>query len=139
MPRKIASALIAALFLAAVPAVAAEGDGKISGLLKEIRSDGKLLIEEQGPWKGPGTGLTTRIIDLTPDTSIRVVRPTGKWEATDANPGYEIQPADFRALKPGDFVTVTTGGRSMAASIDVMRSDDSTGLASPRMDSLGTK
>lgn len=139
MSRKIASALVVALFLASVvPAVAGE-EGKVSGVLKEIRADGKLLIEEQGPWKGPGTGLTTRTVDLTPETSIRVVRPTGKWEPGDANPGYEIQSVDFRALKTGDFVTVTTGGRSLAASIDVMSGDESAGMASPRMDSIGTR
>jgi hypothetical protein len=139
MRRKIALALVVGLLACSAPALAADGEGRISGRLVEIRSDGKLVIEEQGPWKGPGTGLITRTVDLAPGTSIRVVRPTGKWDPNDATPGYEIEAADFRALKPGDFVTVTTAGRAAAVSIDVMRTDSDTGLASPRTESLGGK
>jgi len=43
-----------------------------------------------------------------------------------------VQPADFRALKSGDFVTVTLGGRSVAVGVDVMRAEGDAGLASPR-------
>ena len=131
--RKIGLVLVAALLLSSAPALAADGEGKISGRLVDIRPDGKLVIEEQGPWKGPGTGLRTRIVDITPDTSIRVVRATGRWEPTDPVPGYDIEKADFRALKSGDMVTVITGGRSTAVSIDVVRPEGAdAGLASPR-------
>jgi len=132
MARKIAFALVVALLTCGAPALAADGDGKVSGRLMEIRSDGKLVIEEQGPWTGPGTGLVTRTVDLNPGTSIRVIRATGKWEPTDKDPGYDVQPADFRALKSGDFVTVTLGGRSVAVGVDVMRAEGDAGLASPR-------
>jgi hypothetical protein len=134
MTGKVVIALVLALLVSGAPALAADGEGKVSGVLKEIRADGKLVIEEQGPWKGPGTGIVTRSVDLTPDTKIQVVRPTGQWDASSVSPGYEIQPTDFRALKPGDFVTVTTGGRSLAVAIDVMRADEA-GLASPRTES----
>jgi hypothetical protein len=129
-------AVVAALAWS-VPAHAADGDGKVSGRLMEIRPDGKLVIEEQGPWHGPGSGLITRTVDLTPATSIRVVRPTGRWEASDAVPGYDVQDADFRALKPGDFVTVTIGAPSTATAVDVMRTDGGAGLASPHLDAGG--
>ena len=135
MTRKIIIALVAGLFLSSAPAQAADGDGRLSGRLVDIRPDGKLVIEEQGPWKGPGTGLVTRTVDLTPGTSIRVLRPTGVWNPSDASPGYEIQDADFTALKAGDFLTVITGGGSVAVSVDVMRTDGDTGMASPRFDS----
>lgn len=136
MTRKIGLAMVAALLLSSAPALAADGDGKVSGRLVDIRPDGKLMIEEQGPWKGPGTGLVTRTVDITPDTSIRVVRPTGRWEATDPVPGYDVEQADFRALKSGDLITVTTNGRSTAVAIDVMRPEGAdAGLASPRSDS----
>ena len=99
----------------------------------DVRPDGKLVIEEQGPWKGPGTGIVTRTVDITPNTSIRVVRPTGRWEATDAAPGYDVEQADFRALKPGDVITVVTGG-STAIAIDVVRPEGAdVGMASPRL------
>jgi hypothetical protein len=136
MTRKIGLALVAALLLSSAPALAADSDGKVSGRLVDIRPDGKLMIEEQGPWKGPGTGLSMRTVDITPDTSIRVVRPKGRWEPTDAVPGYDVEPADFRALKSGDLVTVTTNGRSTAVAIDVVRPEGAdAGLASPRSDS----
>jgi hypothetical protein len=134
MTRKIAFALVFALLVGSVPVLAAAGEGRVSGRLLEIRPDGKLVIEEQGPWKGPGTGLIKRTVDLGPDTTIRAVRPKGTWDANDAVPGYDVEPADVRALKQGDFVTVTTGERSRAVAIDVMRPDDA-GLASPRSDS----
>jgi hypothetical protein len=120
-----------AVLIGSLPARAADGDRRVSGQVLQIRPDGKLVIEEQGPWKGPGTGLVKRTIDLGPDTVIRVVRPKGTWDPNDASPGYDVEPADFRALKPGDFVTVVTGARSRAAAIDVVRPDAS-GLASPR-------
>ena len=134
MIRTIVLALMTGFLLFGAPALAADGEGRISGKLIDIRPDGKLLIEEQGPWKGPGTGIVTRTVDLTPDTSIRVLRPTGVWGPTDVAPGYEVEAADFRALRPGDFVTVTTGGRSVAVAIDVMRTDGE-GMASPRSES----
>jgi hypothetical protein len=135
MTRKMMTfALVVGLLLWGAPALAADSSGKMSGRLVDVRPDGKLVIEEQGPWKGPGTGLVMRTVDLTPETSIRVLRPTGQWDAGSPEPGYEIQPADFRALKPGDFVTVATGGGAMAVAIDVMRADDA-GLASPPTES----
>jgi hypothetical protein len=134
MKRGIAFALIAGLILTSGPVLAADGEGRLSGRLVDVRPDGKLVIEEQGPWNGPGTGLVTRSVELTPGTAIRVLRPTGVWGPNDATPGYEVQETDFRALKAGDFVTVTTGGRSGAVSIDVMRGEGDTGMASPRFE-----
>jgi hypothetical protein len=65
---------------------------------------------------------------------IRVLRPTGVWGPNDASPGYEVQETDFRALKAGDFVTVTTSSRSAAVAIEVMRGEGDTGMASPRFE-----
>ena len=92
MTRKLPFAFVA-LLLVTTPAVAAEtgrpaseigtptAESRISGLVREIRPDGKLVLEEQGPWKGPGTGVISRVVTLTPDTMIRVVRPTGRWSS----------------------------------------------------------
>jgi hypothetical protein len=131
--RRTLSLAFVALLLSSVGVATADTEGRVSGRLLEIRPDGKLVIEEQGPWKGPGTGIVTRMVDLTPGTSIRVVSPTGRWE-TDASPGYESQSADFTVLRTGDFVTVQTGSdrSSVAASIEVMRAGSAdAGLASP--------
>jgi hypothetical protein len=146
MTRKLPFALVAVL-LATTPAVAADmaseatgnaspiSEGRISGLVREIRPDAKLVLEEQGPWKGPGTGVSTRVVDLTPSTTIRVIRSTGRWEGSEAEPGYEIHPADFTALHIGDFVTVHTAAdrSSVAAAVEIVRQEAAdTGQASPR-------
>ncbi len=139
MTRTIALALAGTLLLGATPALAGAGDGRISGRVMEIRADGKVVIEEQGPWKGPNTGITKQTVALGPSTQIRVVRPKGTWDQSDVDPGYEITAADFRELKTGDFITVSTRGGSKAVAIDVMRSEGTdAGLASPSADS-GTK
>lgn len=121
MRRLIAVALVGAVVLGALPALGAEGEAKFSGRLLEIRPDGSLLIQEQGPWKGPNTGILRRTVGLGPDTTIRTVRPKETWSANDPEPGYTITASDFRELKPGDFVTVITGGASKAVAIDVVR------------------
>jgi hypothetical protein len=136
MRRKIAVALVFGLLMSGTPVLAADGEGRVSGQLLEIRPDGKLVIEEQGPWKGPGTGVVKRTVDLTPNTAIRVVRAKGTWDPADQVPGYDIEPTDFRALKPGDFVTVVTGEKSAAVAIDLVRPEGAdSGLASPRSES----
>jgi hypothetical protein len=135
MRRMMTVALVAALLAGAAPALAAEGEARISGQVAEIRSDGKLVLEEQGPWKGPNTGVTRRTVSLGPDTVIRVVRPTGTWGANDVDPGWAITAGDFRELNRGDFVTVTTGRGASAVAIDVVRQDGAdNGLASPGAD-----
>jgi hypothetical protein len=131
MRRTLVFALVLAMLVGTVPALAAAGEGRVSGRVLQIRPDGKLVLEEQGPWKGPGTGLIKRTVDLGPDTRIRVIRPKGTWDPNDEVPGYDVEPADFRALKPGDFVTVITGDRARAVAVDVVRPDES-GLASPK-------
>lgn len=136
MIRMLSFALIVLLVMAGRVS-ATEAEGRISGRLLDIRPEGKLVIEEQGPWTGPGTGVITRMVDLTPDTSIRVVRSSGRWD-TDSSPGYDVQSADFTVLRPGDFVTVQTGGdrSSVAVSLEVMRQDaGDAGLAAPRFES----
>ena len=125
-----ALAFVAAV-LSVTPALAADA-GRHSGQVVEVRPDGKLVIEEQGPWLGPGTGLVRRTIDVTPQTAIRMVRPTGTWE-DNASPGYELSAGRLDDIKAGDFVTVVPGaGRGAAGAVDVVRGDDSGGLALPR-------
>ena len=131
MRRTMTLALATVLLLGALPALAADAEGRISGQVVEIRPDGRLVIEEQGPWKGPNTGLSRRTVALGPETVIRVVRPKGTWEPSDVDPGYAITTGDFRELNRGDFVTVVTARGSNAVAIDVVRPDGENGLASP--------
>ena len=115
--------------LLAVPVAAA--DGKVSGVVIDVRP-GHVVLEEQGPWTGPGTGLVRHTIELTPRTVVRFVRPTGQWD-DNAAPGYEVSAGDLSQLRRGDFVTVMMGApRQPAVSLDVMRADDAGGQALPR-------
>jgi hypothetical protein len=128
--RLIAASIVAASLLAA-PALAGPGGGKISGQVLDVRPGGRVVVAEQGPWQGPGTGLITRTIEVTPRTAVRMVRPTGKWENA-ASPGYELHPVGLNDVKPGDFVTVVTeSGSSRATALDVVRTDDVGGFALP--------
>ena len=115
--------------LLAVPAAAA--DARVSGLVVDVRP-GQVVLEEQGPWSGPGTGIVRHTIELTPRTVVRFVRPTGQWD-DNATPGYDVSAGELTQLRPGDFVTVMMGApRQPAVSLDVMRADDAGGQALPR-------
>jgi hypothetical protein len=121
--------LVVVAVLFAVPVRAA--DGKVSGVVVDTRP-GRVILEEQGPWTGPGTGIVRHTIELTPRTVVRFVRPTGEWD-DNATPGYDVSAADPGELRPGDFVTVMMGApRQPAVSLDVMRADDAGGQALPR-------
>src|SRR5437867_3251464 len=75
MALRITCALVALLVLGS-PALAAEGE-RHSGRVVDVRPDGKLTLEEMGPWNGPGTGLARRTFDLAPNTAVQEVRPKG--------------------------------------------------------------
>jgi hypothetical protein len=132
MIRTLSLALIA-LVLMGLPAFAADA-GRHSGHVLDVKDGGQtLVLLEQGPWYGPNTGLFKRTITLAPGTTVSLVRSTGEWN-NDASPGYEARPMDLKDLKPGDFVTVTVGGASRAASVEMMLPGDA-GLASPKLES----
>jgi hypothetical protein len=133
MARRIAFSLIALLVLAG-SALAAEGE-RHSGRIVEVRPDGKLVLEEMGPWKGPGTGLVRHTFDLAPNTAVGEVRAKAAWDPNDVMPGHDVRPLDLTQIKPGDFVTVVTNGnrRSGAIALDVVRPEATEGgLASPK-------
>jgi hypothetical protein len=133
---RVTPALVGAALMAVVhvtsPAFADQhAAGRVSGQVIELRTDGRLVVAEQGPWQGPGTGVVTRILDLTPGTAVRAVRPTGKWES-DSSPGWEVRQMSVKDVKPGDFVTVVTDGtRRKAVALDVVLTDDRGGMALP--------
>jgi hypothetical protein len=136
---RVASLMLLALMVAA-PAAAgqtktslnAPDDGRHgarearhSGRIVEIATDGSsILLGEMVAWTGPGTGLLTRRVRITPDTSIRLVQHTGRWDNDrSSTPGWDSTTIDARSLRPGDFVTVTTDDnhRDMALALQVVR------------------
>ena len=73
----------------------------------QVTPDGRAVtFEEMLSWKGTGSGVVERTIEITPRTAVQLVERTPKW--TDEQPtGWEsrtLKPSDLRA---GDYVTVT--------------------------------
>ena len=119
------------LFVAIFTVPALATDGKVSGLVIDVRP-GQVVLEEQGPWSGPGTGIVRHTIEVTPRTVVRLVHATGQWEG-NATPGYDVRASEDAQLRAGDFVTVMMGTPGQPAiSLDVMRADEAGGQALPR-------
>lgn len=120
---------LAMLVLAlAVPATAQQasrpGETRHSGRIVEVAPDGSaIVLEEMVAWTGPGTGVVTRSIKLTPRTSIRLLERTARWEDDrSAMPGWDAQVIEASSLRRGDFVTVTTDDRrTVAVALQVIR------------------
>jgi hypothetical protein len=98
-----------------------------SGRILVVAPDGSaIVLEELGTWTGPGTGLVTRSIRLTPRTSIRLIERADRWEGDRTSmPGWDVEMMEATSLRPGDFVTVTTDddGRDVAVALLVVRPD----------------
>jgi hypothetical protein len=123
-------AVVLALALALTgPAVAQErrqpGEVRHSGRILEVAPDGSaILLEEQVSWSGPGTGIVTRSIRLTPRTSIHLVERTDRWNGDRSSlPGWDVEMIGAASLRPGDFVTVTTDDdqHAVAVALQVVR------------------
>jgi len=96
-----------------------------SGRIVEVAPDGSaIVVEELVTWSGPGTGVITRSIRLTPRTSIDVIQRTDSTDGDRAAlPGWDTRVIDAAELRRGDFVTVTTDGdrRAVAVALQVVR------------------
>jgi hypothetical protein len=91
----------------ASPRSTATDEQRHSGRVTQVTPDGReIKFEEMLSWKGPGTAVVERTIEITPRTAVQLVERTPEW--TDDQPtGWEsrmLKPSD---LRPGDFVTVT--------------------------------
>jgi hypothetical protein len=101
------------------------GEARHSGRLVEVRGAGSgVVIEEMLAWTGPGTGVVDRSIQITPNTSIRLLQPTSEWRQDQVSmPGWDARMLTASDLRPGDFVTVTTdtARRDVATALQVVR------------------
>jgi hypothetical protein len=100
-------------------------EARHSGRIVEVATDGSsILLDEMVAWTGPGTGMLTRRVRITPQTSIRLVQHTGRWgNDPSATPGWDSKTIDAHSLRRGDFVTVTTDDnhRDMAVALQVVQ------------------
>ena len=115
------------LLMAARPALAAEmrplaatpGERRDSGRLVKVAPDGSsIVLEEMGPWQGPGTGVVSRSIHIPPRATVSLVEHTGRWEGPE--PGWTSKSVDVSTLRPGDFVTVTSE-KGEAVALEIVR------------------
>jgi hypothetical protein len=122
-------ALILAGLLLATTTHAADPAGAASATARETRHSGtvtaiekgRLTLEELVAWTGEGTGRVRRTVALTDDTRILLVtRDESPDRASMA--GFTETRIDAAAIRPGDFVTVTTpAGNGRAVSVEVVR------------------
>ena len=82
---------------------------------------GTLRFGEMLGWTGPGTGIVDRTVRLTPATDVRLVERAATLDPERWPNAWEEHRIGLDALRPGDFVTVTTGGDDTAVALEVMR------------------
>jgi len=129
----ITSIVAVLALLMAGPALAEQGaatsraavEVRHSGSILEVAPDASsIVMEELVAWTGPGTGVVTRSLRITPRTSIRLLKRTDRWDGTAASmPGWDSTMVKAAMLRPGDFVTVTTDddARNVAVALQVVR------------------
>jgi hypothetical protein len=95
-----------------------------SGIIVKVAPDSaSIVLQEMGPWRGPGTGLVTRSIHIASRAPIRLLAPTGRWDDGTATPGWSSTALALSSLRPGDFVTATleNGRLDEAVALQVVR------------------
>jgi hypothetical protein len=108
---------------AAAPLHAAEA--KHTGTVVAVEADRqRIAIEEMGPWVGPKQGVVKHWIALAPQTKVAAISRSDKATKDGWSGDFAAAPLTAAAIKPGDFVTVTTEtreGRLVALSVEVLR------------------
>jgi hypothetical protein len=119
----VALALLLAGLAASVSLAASEA--RHTGTVVAVEPDRRrIAIEEMGPWVGPRQGVVKLWIALAPQTKVAAItRSEGPGKDGWAG-NFAAAPLTADAIKPGDFVTVTTetrDGRLVARSVEVLR------------------
>jgi hypothetical protein len=113
-----AACLVALVTVGPGLGAATPGETRQSGKVVEVRGR-TIVFEELVAWRGPGTGIVRREVQITPRTSVQLVE-----RAPDRTtvPGYTETPIDASELRPGDFVTVVRRqGEPHADALEVVR------------------
>jgi hypothetical protein len=121
--KRLAVLMLGCVLVTAAPALAGAGDTRHSGRVLAVDpAAGTLRIEEMRAWTGPNTGTVELPLRLAPDATIRMVSRAATIDAARWPNAWEERPIALDALKPGDFVTVTTGERDeVAVALEVVR------------------
>jgi hypothetical protein len=118
-----------AIVIALASAAGATDEARHSGTIVGLREQpAQIIMEEIVAWTGPDSGRVRRTIDVTPETSIQVVRRTDTWgSGRTSKPGFEERAIEASALRVGDFVTVTVrnAGNPAAVAMEVVRPEGS--------------
>lgn len=115
--KQFAVALILVLAAATATVAAERHSGRVIAI---DRAAGTVRLEELVEGVGPETRAVERTLRLTPGTAIDAVRPAATLDGGHWPDAWDHQPLSAAALKPGDFVTVTTSGDDVVA-MDVVR------------------
>jgi hypothetical protein len=121
--KRLAVLIVAGLvFGTAFRGPAQAADTRHSGRVLAVDPSARTLrIEEMKAWTGPGTGIVELSLTLASDAQVlSVTRAPGPSLAGWLNAWREA-PISLDAIRPGDFVTVTTGGRGDVATMQVVR------------------
>jgi hypothetical protein len=84
----------------------------------------RIAVEEMGPWVGPKQGVVKRWIVLVLQTKVAAISRSDRPGKDGWAGDFAAVPLTADAIKPGDFVTVTTetrDGRLVARSVEVLR------------------
>lgn len=98
------------------------GEVRHSGTLVALDAEARTIrMQEVVAWIGPGTGLATRWLRLSPDTAMQVVMRDPRSDPASM-PGFAESSIGLGQLEIGDFVTVTTrADEPVVVSLEVYR------------------
>jgi hypothetical protein len=100
-------------------------EAKHTGTVAAVEPDRqRIAVEEMGPWAGPKQGIVKRWIALVPETKVAAISRSDRPTKDGWRGDFAAAPLTAAAIKPGDFVTVTTetrDGRLVARSVEVLR------------------
>jgi hypothetical protein len=113
------------LALLAASASLAASEARHTGTVVAVEPNRqRIAVEEMGPWVGPKHGVVKHWIALVPQTRVATIsRSDGPGQSGWAG-DFTAAPLTAEAIKPGDFVTVTTetrDGRLIARSVEILR------------------
>jgi hypothetical protein len=83
-----------AIVIALASAAGATDEARHSGTIVGLREQPtQIIMEEIVAWTGPDSGRVRRTIDVTPETSIQVVRRTDTWGSSRTSKGSRSAPS----------------------------------------------